>query len=190
MGWFDDANSDLSGAMNPGRDIGTLVRLFQDRHGLVLAAARRFSPTPELAYDIVQQVFLEFVQTGMRRGWDLEREIDPLLYGITKNVAMKCWRQERRQQPDAIRRLGERFLRAGGSGSADPRGASEIDALFDCLKKLTFKSRRLIEQYYFEDVPMEEICRQYQSKPNAIHQAFCRIRARLRECIRKATGAE
>lgn len=163
------------------RDIETFVELFQARYGLVIAVARRYSPDPESAHDIVQQVFVEFMQSGIRKGWDLQRDINPLLHTITKNVALKFWREKQRRIPEAVRRLSERFLerRDENSTPEDDR----IEALLKCLEKLSPKNRSLIERYYFENIPIDELCGRLGVKAGAIHQALCRIRAKLKDCI-------
>lgn len=167
-------------------DVDTFVKIFEKHYGLVLEAARRYAPAPDLAYDIVQQTFIDFVQGAAKHHWDPECDLRPLLYEIAKNNAHAFWKKEEKQKTLAIRAFEEQLIQV-----KHPRKPSQ-DADFqrqthqrlrECVQKLAPRSQRLIERHYFEGVSMENIAAELQGSANTIRQIFCRIRVKLRKCI-------
>jgi RNA polymerase sigma factor (sigma-70 family) len=149
----------------------------------VRALALRLAPWPGLAEDIRQQVFLEFIEKAER--WDLTRDVRPLLAGMTRNVALRAWREHTRTLPDQLRDLAEHIRDL--AGSAQPTSAHESEdlaALKKCLSKLPDKSRRLVELHYYLDISSVEIASQMTMQADAIRRALFRIREQLRRCIR------
>lgn len=88
-----------------------MAALFASRYDLVLATARRYAPNPSLAYDIVQQAFVVFLDKAAKSDWDLENKLDALLYGIVKNIARQIWAKERKNSSEAMKLIAERFFR-------------------------------------------------------------------------------
>lgn len=62
-----------------------LAELFVAKYGVVLTCAQRYVETAEQAAEVAQQVFVEFADGG--DSWDLEKDVTPLLWEITKRVA-------------------------------------------------------------------------------------------------------
>lgn len=161
-----------------------LAELFQSRYDLVVRVAQRFAPNAELARDIAQLVFMEFARQASRKNWDLDRDINPLLFGITKNVARRVWRQEKKHLPEALQIVAQRYLK-GEDAEPDRYLEERIDELNRCIERLSTRGKRFIESHYFGGASMEEIARENSLKSDAVRQMFCRWRAMLRDCMLK-----
>lgn len=179
--------------VSQGVDIERLTELFVARYGLVLEAAVRYAPGASLARDIAQQSFLVFVRGVREKGWTLDGNLDALLYGIAKNVARKMWAKECRNGTEALEMIAERFFAA--NRFRDENMPEEIENreqarlrlqnLKNCMEKLDEKGRYLLDEHYCRGTPIEELGRRDGVKPNTMRQVFCRLRAKLRDCIEK-----
>lgn len=170
--------------------IDLLSRLFQDRYGLVVGVARRYAPTKDDIDDIVQQVYIEFATGGLKKNWDLDQDVGPLLYRITKNTALALWRRQYAENARSLERVEEELIAWCDEEYANEqeeyeRHEARIGALMACLKKLPAKHRAFIEQHYFERRSMKEIAERHGAGASAVRHFFCRIRSLLRNCIRQ-----
>jgi len=59
------------------------------------------------------------------------------------------------------------------------------DALVNCMKKLDFLCRQLLERCYAGRESMQTIAQQFQTTPNALHLRLRRIRRDLMQCIHR-----
>jgi RNA polymerase sigma-70 factor (ECF subfamily) len=151
--------------------------------GFVRALALRLAPAPGLAEDIAQQVFLEFMTKAAE--WDLTRDVQPLLAGMTRNVARRCWRERMRTLPEVQRELADHIRQLAESRDTVWFGEEEKSILRRCLNRLPQKSRRLVELHYYLDVSSVEIARQTALNPDAVRRALFRVREQLRKCVKK-----
>lgn len=159
----------------------TPEEIVQVHSGFVRALAVRLAPWPGLAEDIAQQVFLEFLVKADQ--WDLQRDVRPLLAGMTRNVALRTWRERTRSMPDQLADLAEHIRGLAESQEVDWPAQEGLQALQDCVAKLPDKSRRLIELHYYLEVTSVEISRQMAVKADAVRRALFRLRDQLRRCI-------
>ena len=162
----------------------SLDQLIEANTGFVHALALRLAPVPGLAEDIAQQVFLEFIAKAAQ--WDLTQDIKPLLAGMTRNVARRCWRDKTREMPEQMRQLAEhiRELAAAATEDSNWHGQEEKKALHQCLEKLPEKSKKLVELHYYLDLTSVAIARQMEVNADAVRRALFRLREHLRKCIR------
>ena len=164
------------------------AKAFLAHHAFVKGLALRHAPWPGLAEDILQQVFVEFLAKASR--WDLDRDVRPLLAGMTRLVALRHWREKTRALPEAMRRLAD-HVRQLAEGRVDPpRYEEELTALRDCLERLPDKSRSLLDLYYHAEVPTREIASRMGMKVDTLCRAICRLREQLRVCIDRATPGD
>lgn len=170
--------------MSSDIDPEQLTRLFESRYDLVLGTARRYAPDWDLTHDIVQQTFLILIQGVLDGKWKLDENVNLLLYGITKKVALKLWSQEQKNTPYALRIIHERFL-ADRQEPVDKDGSDDerLSALKTCLEKLPIRSRSFLEQYYRDGIRIGDIGKQNDIPAGTIRQMFTRLRTKLRECI-------
>jgi len=160
-----------------------IKELLAAHDGFVLGLAMRLAPTPGLAEDIAQQVFLEFLSKGTQ--WDLSQDIKPLLAGMTRNVARRCWRERMHTLPEVQRELAEHICQLAESREVAWFGEEEKTILRRCLDRLPAKSRRLIELHYYLDTSSVEIAQQMNMQPDAVRRALFRLREQLRKCVRQ-----
>jgi len=153
-----------------------------ESHGhFVRSLALRLAPAPGLAEDIVQQVFLEFVAKGDQ--WDLDRDIEPLLAAMTRNVALRCWRDKTRAMSAEMRGLAEHIRALAEGSEVEWYRPEEQTALRQCLEQLPEKGRRFIELHYDLGVSSVEIAAQMKMTAEAVRRALFRLREQLRRCI-------
>jgi RNA polymerase sigma-70 factor (ECF subfamily) len=157
------------------------AQLFLAHHGFVKGLALKHAPLPGLAEDILQQVLVEFLTKAEQ--WDLGSDVRPLLATMTRNVALRHWRERTRELPEVMRKLAEHVRQLAEERDAEPRYDDEVTALRGCLEKLPEKSRALIDLYYYRDVPTAEIAAQMDMKTDTVCRAMCRVREKLRACV-------
>jgi RNA polymerase sigma-70 factor, ECF subfamily len=63
-------------------------------------------------------------------------------------------------------------------------------ALVDCMQKLDFLCREMLERCYANGASMKAVARQFRMTPNALYLRLRRIRRDLMECVHRATGEE
>src|SRR5689334_8688214 len=116
-----------------------ILQLVEANAGFVRALALRFAPAPGLAEDIAQQVFLEFIAKADQ--WDLDTDPRGLLTVMTRNVALRCWRDRTRDLSGQLRELAEHIRELAEPEEVSWYGEEEKQALRRCLEKLPEKSR-------------------------------------------------
>lgn len=178
--------------MDSNFDLDELTRLCESRYALVLQAARRYAPGSNSDRDIVQEVFLTIVQGAVEGKWDLTGDVNPLFYGIAKNVALHWWREERKKRPEALQLIDSFFSSETTDrksletlpGRDDPE-AERLAGLESCMRKLSSRNHELLEQHYRHGVSMEKLAEKNGIRSDNMRQIFSRLRANLRECIEK-----
>lgn len=167
--------------MNDVVDIEKLATLFQSKYGVMVAAARRYAPTPDQVLDVIQQVFIDFVRNAERRDWDLERDLSPLLYRMVRDRALELRRKQQSKSSETLLEIGRRF--AESCRRSDDEESDELEALRHCLERLPPRSREYVRRHYDEGVSIEQLASEESVKANTLRQTFCRIRSTLRKCI-------
>jgi len=158
-----------------------MEQLIQENVGFVCALAVRYAPVPDLAQDIAQQVFLEFVKKQQK--WDLSRDVRPLLSEMTRLVARRCWQESCQQMTSQMRALAEHVRQLAESSHLEPIQEDERAALRQCLEKLPERSRLLVRTRYYLGANSVEIADRLGMTPTAVRRALVRLRQRLRACV-------
>lgn len=163
--------------------------LFLRYHHRVLGVAFHAAPMPGLAEDITQDVFMEFVTHADR--WDYEKDIGQLLDGITKNVALRYWREQKKRTSPKVFEVYEQ-LKSDMESKEQKNENMEgmLIALNICIEKLPPKSRKLVIEYYRSNDSMQKIATNVQKSANAIRLDLFRARKVLRNCIQRVLGQE
>lgn len=167
-----------------------LTRLFQNRYGFILGAIRLYVSNPNDIDDLVQDVYLSFLQGAEEERWDLSRDLGPILYQIAKRKGQLYWRRRQQKAAHELKTVTERLVRHFEETGESDLKEHEIDeirsvALNECLEVLPEKSRKIVQMHYFDSVAMKEIAEQNQLKLTTIYHFFSRIRVKLRECIER-----
>lgn len=152
----------------------------------VRAWAIQLAPAPGLADDITQQVFTEFIAKAEQ--WDLQSDVRPLLLGMTRNVARRCWREKARGMSPEMQALAEHIRQLSESQEPTLYSEDERKALQHCLRQLAPRSQRLVELHYDLGVPAVDLAGQMAMKADAVRRALFRVRGALRECIERQLG--
>ncbi|MDO5567334.1 MAG: sigma-70 family RNA polymerase sigma factor [Planctomycetia bacterium] len=164
--------------------------LFLQYHNLVRQIAFQLAPATDLVNDITHDVFINFVSHAER--WDLDRDVVPLLWKITQNIAKQHWRQHKKQLPEKLGLIFE-YLRQSES---EPDLAEIVDqkmellALELCMEKLSPKYRTFLEAYYFSEVKLVEIAETQHIKIGTLQKTMCRIRSALMTCVQQVISGK
>lgn len=162
----------------------SIAQEFQSQYALILYTARLYAPTPELVQDVVQQVFIDFMEAAMKGQWDASRDSGPYLRQITKNRAIKHWKDERHKLPEIQRRIGERLAQLQRHRENEPdKENRQLDRLEECTGKLPEKSRQLLELHYTENLTLEAVAERLSMPSSTVRKAMYRIRIQLRDCM-------
>jgi RNA polymerase sigma-70 factor (ECF subfamily) len=165
-----------------------IERLIREHMGFVHALAIRYAPVPDLAQDVTQQVFLEFL--GKSHQWDLSRDIRPLLSEMTRIVARRCWQESCQQMTSQMRHLAEHIRELSESSHLEPIQEEEAAALRKCLEKLPDRSRLLVRTRYYLGANSVEIADRLGMTPTAVRRALFRLRQTLRTCMGRQLGGQ
>ncbi|MFC1479098.1 RNA polymerase sigma factor [Planctomycetota bacterium] len=159
-----------------------IERLVKEHQGFVKSLAVKFAPMPGISEDIAQQVFLEFVEH--KEKWDLEKDIKPLLAGITRNISLRYWREKQKQMSPALQKLAEHIhMLAQEDDESEWHYTEKKKALDSCLDKLPEKSRKLVEIHYYLGLTSQEIGGRMAMTAEAVRKALFRLRKGLKKCI-------
>lgn len=159
-------------------------------HKYVKRCALMAVPVPDYVEDIIQQVFVEFMDKAEQ--WDLEGDLKPLLAKMTHHVAGRFWRERSKTLPPMLEKVALRLrlpMNDSSSWTAETverdneTFEQELKALHICLERLPDKSRDLIHSYYFDEIGSDEIARHKNIRVNSVCRAIWRIREKLRICI-------
>ena len=161
-------------------------RLIALHVGWVYTLAMKYAPSPDVAEDVAQQVFLEFLKK--QHTWDLEADVRPLLAEITRLVAKRFWQARCRQMAQEMRELAEHVRMLSEERDFSPIRDEEKDALTQCIEKLPEKSKHLIRTRYYLGANSSEIAGKLDMTPGAVRRALFRLRTKLRQCVDKQLG--
>lgn len=156
-------------------------QIIRDNLGFVQALAIKYAPLPDVADDITQQVFTDFLKKEQQ--WDLNRDVRPLLAEMTRIQAKRSWQERCRHMNADMTALVEHVKMLAQDHEMDPILDREKEALRHCLQKLPDKSRHLIRARYYLKTDSVEMSRHLDMTPAAVRRALFRLRRKLRDCI-------
>jgi len=143
------------------------------------------------AEDLVQETFLAAFRSpdpplsadaGRQRAW---------LRGIARNLFFAHCRRSRKSPipvDGAYLEQAETFWATEFLQEGD--GFDYVEALRECLKRLTAKGRRLLDLRYTHEKSRIEMSRLLGMSEQGIKSALRRIRARLADCIQRRLASE
>jgi len=157
-----------------------LVRTHQAR-----LRAYLFSRTgrADVADDLAQETFL----VAFRRidEYDPSRAAGPWLLGIARNELREHWRAAVRSVgADEIEAIAAARLLDRDESGLEPRGdRSSLEALHECLKKLTDRSRELVRMIYSDRRTCVQVARELHQDAGVVRVTIHRIRRSLHDCV-------
>lgn len=158
------------------------VRILVRRHFLSAAEADEVS----------QEIFVQ-VYRGLSR-FRGDSSLRTWILGIARNQIRVHIRNETRRRRRSESIISPELLESSATANdVDPfqngNALEELDALRDCITRLSDRHRRLVELAYFERQSAEIIAADASLSPGAIRMSLMRIRKQLAACIRlKVTG--
>jgi RNA polymerase sigma-70 factor (ECF subfamily) len=158
------------------------VRILVRRHFLSAAEADEVS----------QEIFVQ-VYRGLSR-FRGDSSLRTWILGIARNQIRVHIRNETRRRRRSESIISPELLESSVTANdVDPfqngNALEELDALRDCITRLSDRHRRLVELAYFERQSAEIIAADASLSPGAIRMSLMRIRKHLAACIRlKVTG--
>jgi len=139
---------------------------------------------------VAQDVFVEaFRNIATFRG---QGTIRSWLLGIARyRVLSHLRRKSKREGTSLDDSLAELHLSYVEDDPVDAEQRLEqLHALQDCVSSLPKDRQLIIEQYYFNSVPVAVIGRQMDRKPGSVRMMLLRIRDILRQCVERKTVSE
>lgn len=158
-------------------------QVFLEYHLYVQRVALLFAPADSLNGDIVNEVFLRFVENASK--WDYTRDLRPLLKKMTKHVALAFWRDHVKSLPESLKRVAIRLQERSSTVADELTTASddELIALELCMKRLTVEQRDLLQAFYYSSKTTVQISQETGQNVNTLYSILSRARNALRECI-------
>lgn len=139
------------------------------------------------AEDVYQQttVLLWEKFDEFETGSDFARWALKVAYFNVKNFQRVQGSRQRYFQGAVMEKLIDSFEETGNSPAED-----RLLALIACIKKLSAKKRAILNQRYFEDLPVKELAESVGLQEGAMHTALSRIRKALFQCVNSRLSHE
>lgn len=131
--------------------------------------------------EIFQEVALALCGSFDR--YDPSKPFSAWARGVARHKILKCWDVQKKEQslfsPESLDALDLAF------GEAEAPSGPMDDALRHCVGKLPDHSKHLLALRYDESLKLEDIAQKMDRTLSAAHKALSRIRAGLKDCMRK-----
>jgi RNA polymerase sigma-70 factor (ECF subfamily) len=165
------------------------LRQVVDRHGRQLyRAARGMGLPPGDAEDLVQDVFVTFLETIER--FEGRSKVGTWLFGLLYRKAQERRAHSREELSDALDEAFEARFKADGSWREPPIPADRLvapwetaGALRECLAALPAQYREVFQLRQVEDLSAADVSGLVGCTINHVGVMFHRARVRLRACL-------
>jgi RNA polymerase sigma-70 factor (ECF subfamily) len=178
-------------------DIGGLEVLVASYQGKAIRTAYLISGDPQLAQDVVQDVFLQVYHSI--KGFDSQRPFEPWFMRSVVHAAVKAARKAAREFPTGSRpgstpEADEAWLQhwAADQGSVEAQvESSEFEReLWQAMGELSPRQRAVIVQRYFLEMSEKEMALALDTAPGTIKWLLNAARARLRKLLGSERSAK
>ena len=143
----------------------------------------------EAVDDIAQDTFVvAYRKLAMfERGTNFGAWLRTIARNLVRNELRRQGRRRVVSQEVAAVLLEESILaeQRGGSLEAEEQHERRMEALRACLEELPARSRRLVQQRYFEQLSLGVIASYENANANNVSQILFRLRAALLKCIQQ-----
>lgn len=150
--------------------------------GFVTLHVHDYASVDDIVQDVASQATENFDQ------YDPARPFGAWLIGIARMRIAESYRKKGRSpivfSNDIMESITQAFI------DAQPESTDRLDALRDCMGKLSDRHRRVIDLRYTRQKSSEQIAEQVGGSSEAIDSMLYRIRLALRQCIAKTMGAK
>jgi RNA polymerase sigma-70 factor (ECF subfamily) len=136
-------------------DLDSLGDLYDRHRQLVYRTALAISGDPEMASDLLQEVFLRL--NRFANHIDPERPLEPWLYRMTTNLSY-TWLKKRNRWLRFVRDITDRFV---VDKRSSPHALAERDETWRWIRQaimaLPIQQRLVVVLYYINDLSIQEI---------------------------------
>jgi len=136
--------------------------------------------------DIVQEVATQATENFDQ--YDPSRPFGAWLIGIARMRIAEAYRKKGRSpvvfSNDVLASITQAFI------DAQPESSDRLEALRECMSKLSDRHRRVIDLRYSRQKSSDQIADQVGTSPEAIDSMLYRVRLALRDCIAKVMEAK
>lgn len=136
-------------------DLDSLGDLYDRHRQLVYRTALAISGDPEMASDLLQEVFLRL--NRFANHIDPERPLEPWLYRMTANLSY-TWLKKRNRWLRFVRDITDRFV---VDKRSSPHALAERDETWQWIRQaimaLPIQQRLVVVLYYINDLSIQEI---------------------------------
>lgn len=132
--------------------------------------------------DVYQETFVTVLEKAEE--CDFRAPFLPWVFTIAKFKVMALVRDQQRQSRRTLSSASIELLAA--AVPEDHATEDQLNALRQCIRRLSPAARRVVQLRYFDRSTGEGIARQLGINVQSVYNALDRARAALRECIRRA----
>ncbi len=165
-------------------DIGGLETLVTRYQVKAIRTAYLITRDPQLAQDVVQDVFLH-VHRSIGR-FDAGRPFEPWFMRSVVNAALKAAQKTARQiplEPDADEAWLHRWAAGQESVEAQVESAEAVQSLWLAMRELSARQRAVIVQRYFLEMSEKEMAESLRTAPGTVKWLLNAARERLRKLL-------
>ena len=161
------------------------TRFFLVHQQFVKGLALYYAPYPDIADDIIQEVYVEFV--GKARQWNLSdlKKGKNLLGTMTRHISLRFWEQRRRQLPEVLGEIVGVIQKRSSENENAFDYSREIGLLKKCIDKLSPRGQQMIRLYYFDNIPVKQIAETLSMQSETVYRNLSRLRVKLRAYLKK-----
>ncbi len=155
------------------------MRLYTRNQARIAVFIRSLIRDPADASDVMQETSLTLWRSFSQ--YDRNLDFGSWAVGIARNQVLKLWRIKRRDQELFSDSL---FLELADEVEANLSNSEQrLQALRDCVQRLTTRQRELIKDFYGNGVAAAEVARRWNRNLHTVYNALRSLRKELGQCI-------
>lgn len=156
---------------------------FIENYGLAMKIALANVPSPDLARDVVQAAYIEFIENVKDIQTHSDRTV--LLRRVVCRCAQRTRNEQERKKPEVLSKIGRYLCLIAQESFEEKNYDLDLENLHLCLDRMPPRNRLIIEQFYFLGRSATWIAQQFGITPRAVFKRIALIRNRLRECLER-----
>lgn len=163
------------------------LSLYNGHYRQLYFFAKTLVPTEGHAEDVLQEAslamwkkFVHFKKDTNFLAWACQIIRIEVAYWYRKKKRERIFFEE-----ELVNVIAERWIQREWENTS-----SQQDALLECVKKLTPRLKKLLQDRYFNNMKPDKIAEQSRQRLDAVYQQLCRLRRFLRVCIVEKLNAE
>ena len=162
------------------------LRLFAEHEPSVRTFVRSLTPSRTDASEVMQEVAV--VLWKKFGEFDAARDFRKWAFGIARFEVLAFLRDRARDRHVFDEELVARL--ADEAAAAEPRHATQREALEKCLERLSERQRALVLEAYTKGARMDELAGRRGQTAMSLYKMLHRIRQALLECVQRTISQE